>query len=417
MSRTGFYFSGGTQNALESSFEGYVGRDCNLHEHVEAVKKRYSLLKVYRLDLGQNNDGCSPEVAARLAEMLQRADARMFLKEYPAFSCRALHEKLAGLHKVPPEWMLVSAGIEQMIGLIACAFLEAGDRVVVNLPSFFVFESFSKRMGASLERLPLRERDGFKWTTETVDAYRRLLHERRPKVVWVANPNNPTGLCVPEAFVEYIVREASRHGTLVVFDEAYGEYADSPNRVNSASRLLGTYDNLIVLRTFSKAYGLAGLRVGYAISSSSEILRALKVHSYNYPITQLSLELAECAVDHMGYLEETRRRTRERKSAFLRRIERMDNISYVGTDCCILMIGHGNLSAEALTSHLERRGIFTSRITAPEVGRKYIRVTLGSRENNRALLDRLEALDNVGALNSREEADRCVGNLAAEGRK
>lgn len=385
----------GTQTGLAANIGGYVCGERNLHEHVESIRKKYSHSKVYRFDLGQNNDGCAPEVAGRLEDLLQRADVRMLLKEYPALSYRALLKKLSDLHGVPPGWLLVSAGIEQMIGLIACAFLEGGDRVAVNLPSFFVFESFSIRMGASIERLPLRERDGFNWTTETVDACRRLVHQRRPKIIWVANPNNPTGLSVPEAFVEYIVREAHRYGTLVVFDEAYGEYTDPPLRVNSASRLLRTCDNLIVLRTFSKAYGLAGLRIGYAISSNPEVLSALRVHSYNYPITQFSLDLAECAVDHLEYLEEARRRARDRRDAFLRRIEEMGSFSCVGTDCCILMIRHESLSAEALSSQLESRGIFTSKISASGAGGRYVRVTLGSAEDNRVLLEHLGILDKI----------------------
>ncbi len=402
---------------MASKISGYVGGDRNLHEHVEAIRNKYSLGKVFRFDLGQNNDGCAPEVAEKLAELLQRPDTRMFLKEYPALSYRALRGKLADLHGVPPDWMLVSAGVEQTIGLIAYAFLEAGERIVVNHPSFFVFESFSRRMGATIERLPLREHDGFNWTTKTIDAYRKMLHRRRPKIIWVANPNNPTGLSVPEAFVEYIAREAYRRDTLVVFDEAYGEYTDPPYRVNSASRLLHTYDNLIVLRSFSKAYGLAGMRIGYAISSNPEVLRALKIHSYNYPITQLSLELAECALDHMEYLVETRRRTRDRRDAFLMRIQKMERVSCVGTDCCILMICHKNLCAESLGSYLERRGIFTSKFSAPDSGKKYIRVTLRTAEDNRVLLDHLKALDNLGSLDAEDEENRSVGQLAAEGGK
>jgi histidinol-phosphate aminotransferase len=412
-----FNFNRGTRKALLSCTPGYLSRDCNPHDHVESVKKRYSLEKAYRFDLGQNNDGCAPEVADRLGELLRATDSRLFLKEYPAFSCRALVGKLADLHGVPPGWILISAGIEQMIGMIAGAFIEPGDRVGVNDPSFFVFESFSHRAGADVERLFLRECNDYNWTMETVDAYRRMLHERGLKLVWIANPNNPTGLCIPEAFVEYIVREASRHGSVVVFDEAYGEYNDPVRRVNSASRLLHAFDNLVVLRTFSKAYGLAGLRIGYAISSNRKILRALKLHSYNYPITQFSLELADCALENMEYLEETRQHTRERGSAFLKRLGEIRGFSHVGTDCSILMIRHENLSAGKLTDHLERGGIFTSKIPASEAGDRYVRVTLGSEQHNRVFLNHLEDLQNAGLLDARYEASSGADRLVADGWK
>ena len=380
----------GTLVARSELLEGYVAREKNLEEHIENVCEHWGIGSVYRFDLGQNNDGCAPEVARRFEKLHARCETRELLKDYPAFRCRPLREKLGALHGVPADWLIVSAGIEQTIGLLAAAFLGPGDRVCVNRPSFFVFENFSRRMGAVPVRLELGRGDEFNWSEDTFSKYSAVIEEQRPKIVWIANPNNPTGLSVPGDLIERIVRRAAEHDTLVVVDEAYGEYTDPPAGVDSSSSLLHRYKNLLVMRTFSKAYGLASIRVGYAISSNTDVLGALLLHSYNYPITQFSLEIAECAVEHIDYLEVTRRRLQERRKEFMHGLSALDGIEAVASDCSIMMVRQAGLSARELTRRLERHGIFTARIPGGgEVGDNFIRINLGKQRDNRFLLRRL----------------------------
>ncbi|MCK4763877.1 MAG: histidinol-phosphate aminotransferase family protein [Candidatus Aminicenantes bacterium] len=382
--RTNTFFNLGTQRALYDKVRGYVNKEFHTREHIQELKEKYNLAKIYRFDLGQNNDGCAGEVEERFKELSKSTDIRNYLKKYPEFMCSELRKKIAKLHHIENnEWILFSAGLDQMISIIASTFLELNDRIMVNTPSFYLFEEYSKRMGAITIYLQLREEDGFRWTTDTFDEYRGILKKLNPKLIWIANPNNPTGVPCQRDLIEYIVDEAANYFAFIVVDEAYGEYIDPDGEVNSASQLLEKYNNLIVLRTFSKAFGLASLRIAYAMSANDTILDALRIHSNYFPITQFSFDLAGAAVENVEYLEKVRALTKERRERFIKKIEKIPGISYVDSRSNIMMVKHGKLSGEKLIRHLEKDGIVVALVSSEDesVG-KYIRLTLGNDEEN-----------------------------------
>jgi histidinol-phosphate aminotransferase len=381
--KTNTFFNLGTQRALYDKVMGYAKKGSHTPIHIREVKEKYNLNKIYRFDLGQNNEGCAAEVSNRFIELIQSKNIRDYIKKYPEFITRDLRLKLAKLHNVPDEdWILFSAGLDQMISIIASSFLELNDRIMVNSPSFYLFEEYSKRMGAIAIYLKLKEEDGFRWTTETFDEYRGILKKLNPKLIWIANPNNPTGVPYQKELIDYIVDEAANYFAFVVVDEAYGEYTDPDGGVNSASRLLKKYNNLIVLRTFSKAYGLASLRIAYAISDNKDILDALRIHSNYFPITQFSFDLAGVALDHMDYLEKVRAVTQKRKEFFIEELKRIPDVSYVNTRSNIMMIKHNKLSGTELINHLEKKGIFVAVVNDEESISPYIRLTFGFEEEN-----------------------------------
>lgn len=392
MSQNRFRVSASTRQALDAAPRGYVSPAYGPAERIEQVRLRHGLERVHRFDLGVNHDGCAPAVSERFASL---ADGhRLALSDYPAFDPRRLRGTVARLHGLHPAQVMVTAGIEQAIGMIAAAFLDPGDAFVVCRPSFFVFEAFSVRTGAHAVHLDLRASDGFRWTAETLGMLRDVLVRRSPAIIWLASPNNPTGLAMPAPMVHEVVVEAQRAGCLVVVDEAYGEYVDPPGGVSSASSLLARHPNLIVLRTFSKAYGLAGLRIGYAMAADEDVLRALQIQSTNFPVGQLSFELAACALDNPRHLEATRHGIRRSKRRFVAALQDLPGMTTVDSDCCILMIGHTDLDAAALHAWLEQRGVLTAHIPdAGEASRRYLRVTLGSSDHNSVLLDHLAELD------------------------
>ncbi len=381
---TNNFFNLGTQRVIYEKGGGYVNKEFYIQEYIQEIKNKYNLKKIYRFDLGQNNDGCALEVENRFKELSQSKDLRKYIKNYPEFICRDLTRKIANLHQVDhDDWVLISAGLDQMISIVAAAFLELNDRVMVNSPSFYLFEEYSKRMGAIPIYLHLREEDGFKWTTDTFDEYREVLKKLNPKLIWIANPNNPSGVLCPRDLIEYIVDEAANYFAFVVVDEAYGEYVDPPGGVSSASKLLQHYSNLIVLRTFSKAYGLASLRIAYALSGNPDILKALKIHSDYFPITQFSFDLAVVALENMNSLDMVRTNTKRRKEIFVKEIKNISHISYVDSRTNIMMIKHEQLSETELINHLEKNGIIVARVTSEEESiRQYIRMTMGTEEEN-----------------------------------
>jgi histidinol-phosphate aminotransferase len=378
--KTQSFFNIGTQRALYEGGRGYISKEFYIQEYIRILKSRYNLEQIYRFDLGQNNDGCCEEIENRFKQ-ISHGNVRQFLKNYPEFICLELRKKIANLHNIFPEWIQLSAGLEQMLAYIASSFLEFNDRIMVTSPTFFLFEEFSRRMGAVPISLYLKEEDNFDWTDNTFDEYKKILSRLKPKLIWIANPNNPTGGFCPVELVEEIVREAADYFAFVVIDEAYGEYTDPDRGVLSASSLLHNYKNVIVLRTFSKAYGMANLRVGYAMCGNEDIQRALKVHRTNFPITQFSYDFTSIALDEMGYLKTVRQNVAKRKKYFIEKVKKIPHIIHMNSATNIMMLRHIKLSANKLIDHLEKHGIIVARVPGEDVLlQKYIRATLGTRD-------------------------------------
>jgi histidinol-phosphate aminotransferase len=380
------FFNSGTQRALYEKTDGYIDREQRQETRVEKIRKKYGIESVLRMDLGQNNDGCDISILSRMEEEVFNRNKRHYIKNYPDFRCLALRQKIGRLHSIPASWVLLSAGLEQMLSMIAHAFLERDDRVLVTFPTFFLFEEYSKRMGGNPIELPLLEEDGFDWTRRTVETYKDIIEKLHPKLIWIANPNNPTGKVLAPEWREEIVRVAKDNFAFIVMDEAYGEYTDPPGGVSSASRLLRKYSNLMVLRSFSKAYGLANLRVGYAMVNNEDIMKALAIHRPYYPITQFSYDIAGFALDRIGYLDEVRQVARSRL-AYLKGLLAEDRRArIIDSDSSIVMIGREGLSSGSVVERLAKDGILVSRIAGRDgAARRYVRITLGSERD----LDRL----------------------------
>lgn len=391
--KTHTFFNLGTQRALYEKVGGYINKEFYIQEYIKILKDKYKLDRVYRFDLGQNNDGCAVAVEERVKQLAEQKDIGQYIKNYPEFICRDLRQKIADLHQIQPDWVLISAGLEQMISMIAASFLSLNDRIMVTSPTFFLFEEYSIRRGAIPINLQLGEEDGFNWTDDIFYEFRQVLRKLRPKLVWIANPNNPTGAVIPGHFIKKIIDAAANNYAFVIFDEAYGEYVDRKDKINSASSFLHEYQNLIVLRTFSKAYGLANLRVGYAMCGNEDILGALKIHRVNFPITQFSYDLAGVALDNSDYLESVRERVAKRKGLLISEFERIPTISYVNTDSNIMMLRHHNFSGRAFINALEKEGIIVAKVPGDsDTLKNYIRTTLGCEEEIQYFVEVLKKL-------------------------
>lgn len=392
--KTHTFFNLGTQRALYEKVGGYINKEFYIQEYIKILQEKYKLNRIYRFDLGQNNDGCAVEVEERFKQLVEQKDIRRYIKNYPEFICRDLRQKIADLHKIQPSWVLLSAGLEQMISMIAATFLSLNDRILVTSPTFFLFEEYSIRRGAIPIYLQLSEENGFNWMDDIFYEYRQVLKKLRPKLVWIANPNNPTGVSIPNHLIKRIIDAAVNNYAFVIMDEAYGEYVDQECQVNSTSSFLSDYRNLIVLRTFSKAYGLANLRVGYAMCSNEDVLGALKIHRVNFPITQFSYDLAGVALDNSGYLQSVRQRVAQRKEFVTAELDQIPNISYMNTETNVMMMRHHKYSGRAFMNALEKKGIIVARVPGDnEILKHYIRVTLGMEEEMKYFVDVLKKIN------------------------
>ena len=232
----------------------------------DAVRQRYGVDTIARLGSNENPFGPSPAVGAALRDM---ADA---IGQYPDANSTALRAAIAARTGVEPADIVVGNGSENLLELLCLAFLSPGDLVVTLLPSFGLHEIFPRMMGAQVDMVPVTDAMEF-----DVDAWCAALGggARPPRMAILSNPSNPVG-CMLDADAFDRVVQAAPPETLLVIDEAYYAYARlTPGFPDVLTRLRAQERPWIVLRTFSKAWGLAGLRVGYGLASHAELVRML----------------------------------------------------------------------------------------------------------------------------------------------
>lgn len=379
-----------TRLAFARESNDYLHKDVDELSLVEDLKKKYGLKRVHRLDVGKNIDGFSPLIQDVLETPELLGLVTGSLTEYPENSYLRLRRQLALHHDIPPEWFVFGAGLESVIDHIARAVLDPGDFVLIPVPNFDVFENVSFRMGASL---CFTELFNLRWDGNTVERLCGQMRDGAYRLLWISNPINPTGQHIPADAIETLLSLASKTGTLLVVDEAYGEYGDTPDRIRSASALLKTYPNLMVLRTFSKIHCLPSARVGYMASSSEALRRAVNTYRPMFPFSWFSLYMAQLAVLDTDYVNEIRRRNQERKDRFWARIQREDSglhaFEFLDSDTNTLMFRHADLRADALHGFLAAHGFLTANLNRLTGIRNqgFLRMTLHGDAVNEEFLD------------------------------
>ena len=238
-----------------------------------------------KLSSNENPHGPSPEAV----EAVERAAGEAHV--YPTAAHTDLTERLADRWGVDPARVWVSPGADGALDYLSRATLEPGDRVLVPTPGFAYYAMSARHHHGTVAEYPLSKADGFAQTAEGIlDAY------DGERVVYVTTPHNPTGSELPAAELRDLLAGVA-DDTLVVVDEAYAEYSDAP----SAVALLDEFDNLAVTRTFSKAYGLAGLRIGYAVVPDEWAEAYARVNT-PFAASAIALAAANAALDDDDHL-------------------------------------------------------------------------------------------------------------------
>lgn len=219
---------------------------------VEEVKKEYGLAEVVSLANNEN-----PRTSPKALEAMRAAVDHVYL--YPDGSSRDLREALAVKHGLAPSQIMVANGGDQIIVLIAEAFVNEGEEVIVARPSFVTYKTAATIAGGKLISVPVKK-DSLEIDLEATLA----AVTERTKLIFLCNPNNPTATIVRRREVEDFLAKVPDH-CLVVFDEAYFEYVGDPEYPDGIEYVKRD-KNVIVIRTFSKIYGLAGQRIGYALA-------------------------------------------------------------------------------------------------------------------------------------------------------
>ena len=301
------------------------------------------------------------------------------LNRYPDGSCHYLREAIAKKTGADGAQLLFGAGSDELLEILVKTFLGPGEEVVYPWPSFAMYPIVTAGMGGSPVEVEL-DAD----YRADVDA---LLAAVTPKtrLLFLANPNNPTGTSMGAADFERLLRELPDH-VILVSDEAYYEYVRRPDFPQSLP-LIGERPTLVVLRTLSKIYGLAGLRVGYAIGDS-ELIGYLERARHPFNVSSLAQAAAVAALSDDEHVE----RVRELTHRGLERLERGFRelgLSCVPSDANFLLVDVG-AGAQDMYERLLRRGVITRPLGAFGLDR-HLRVTAGLPEENERLLEALAA--------------------------
>jgi histidinol-phosphate aminotransferase len=225
---------------------------------------------ILRLAGGQASLGLNEGLDAPFPSALAAIEAALpTLNRYPERGSPALIAALAERHQVPQEQVAVAAGADALIGYVCQATLEVGDEVVVPWPSFPSFVRDPQKRAAAPVLVPL---DGDQVDLDAM----RVAVTPRTRLVFIATPNNPTGQIVPRDELIAFVQDLPEH-VLPVIDEAYFDYLDPADRFDAIADLVRTGHDVLALRTFSKLYGLAGLRVGFGVGPAAVIAAMRKV--------------------------------------------------------------------------------------------------------------------------------------------
>ncbi len=330
---------------------------------IEEVKRKLGLKHVIKLASNENALGPSPKAIAALRK------ATASLNRYPDATCHLLKAKLAAHLGVESSSLIVGNGSDELLVLALRAFVDPGDEVIVAEPTFLIYALQAKACGAKVTAVPLRH------SRYDLPAMKAAITSKT-KLVFIANPDNPTGTYVTARELSAFMQGLPRH-VVVVVDEAYYEFVearDYPQTVPQVRRY-----PLLVTRSFSKAYGLAGLRVGYGVAEPS-LIRALDAVREPFNVNTLAQVAAAAALDDRAFLAKSRRMLREGRRYLTKELAKL-HLRPVPSVANFFLIELGPRALKVADALL-RRGVIVREMSAWKLS-GFIRVTIGTMPENR----------------------------------
>ncbi|HUV04918.1 MAG TPA: histidinol-phosphate transaminase [Armatimonadota bacterium] len=337
---------------------------------IEEVEREFGVKDIVKMASNENPLGPSPKALAAMREALNKVAL------YPEGSCFYLKKALAAHWGVRENELIVGNGSDELIHYIGVTFLSEGDEVIQADPSFVRYEAAAVLNDCDCIMVPLRD------FTHDLEAMADRITDRT-RLIFVANPNNPTGTAVTQRDIERFMAGLPER-VIAVFDEAYYEYVESPDFPEMLS-YIREGANVIVLRTFSKIYGLAGLRVGYGIARS-EIIQCLNQVREPFNVNSVAQAGALASLQDPGQVERSRRVNSEGKRFLYREFEAM-GLPYVPTEANFVFLDIKR-DCRPVFTELLKRGVIVR--TGDIFGLPtFFRVTIGTEADNRRFVQTL----------------------------
>ncbi len=265
---------------------------------IEETKRELGLTEVIKLASNENPLGPSPMAIEAIKK------ATLDLARYPDPTCFKLRGKLAQQWQVRADDIVIGNGSNELIDLLIRVFCEPGDKIITPQKSFVAYGVCAQ--AARVGKMEITIDKDFKWDVDKFLRDFKKDHNSREKILFIANPNNPTGTYLTKDEVDRLLSElGGRQDILVVFDEAYNEFVRANDFPDSAG-FFKKYNNVLVVRTFSKIFGLAGLRVGALIGNAEHTQWINRVRN-PFNVNTLAQEAAIAAMDDVEYLKKSQK--------------------------------------------------------------------------------------------------------------
>ena len=338
------------------------------------VLKKIGDKKLYKLSSNENILGSSPKA------MMAMRDAMTNMSEYPDRTDIRLRKALSRFYGTllqPDQFITSNSGVT-LIDTIQRAFLSPGNEVIISNPAFKPYHAFAKKLGAKVVDIPLT---GELFDMDVDGILAAITSETR--LIFLTNPNNPTGTHIPKEQIDNLMANVPDH-VVVVFDEVYYQYADAED-YTTALPYVDQGKNIIGLNSFSKAYGLAGLRVGYAYSTE-KIARYIAQLDIPFMINRLAIEGAIAALKDTDHIKNTVQLVHKEKAFLYEQLEDLD-IEFWDTQANFITI-KPEMNDVEFEEAMIMEGVMV-RPTANFGQPDCIRVTIGDREANEAYINAL----------------------------
>jgi histidinol-phosphate aminotransferase len=340
---------------------------------IEELEREIGIKGSIKLASNENPIGPSPMALSAVMDSLKSSDRSNNINRYPDGSGYFLKKALSEKFSVREDELILGNGSNELIDIAVRTFLQPGDEAIMAHPSFIVYPMAVQAIGGRAVQISLRN------YTHYLDAMADAII-KKTKMIFIANPNNPTGTINKKDEFDRLLDRVSE-GILIVVDEAYYEYVTDPDYADSMKHFRAKRD-ILLLRTFSKIHGLAGLRIGYGIARRDIILELNKLRP-PFNTSSLAQKAAVYALEDEAHVRYSREINEKGKRYLYRELDSL-NLKYVPTEANFIYILLGR-DSNLLYNEMLRQGV----IVRP-VGPKEIRVTIGLPEENERFIEALK---------------------------
>ena len=336
-------------------------------------------MKKILLDRNENNYGPAPACY----DVLKKAGQNLFSNYTDAYKRgvkSALSERFATDFNISEDRILLGYGAEDLLKQVVQCYLGPGQKLMIPAYSWWYYKAIAEEVGGTNVEYPLiKGDDSFYYD---IDRMLSLIDSEKPRLVFLSSPNNPTGNSISADDLEIILSHMK--GTIVALDEAY--WYDTKNE--HVKHLVDTYSNLAVIRTFSKYYALAGIRIGYAIIGKN-LTRLANIANRYLGFNLISEKIALAALDSPEYYMQIANKMTADKEHFYRELGNVPGFKVYKSDANFILVEIPQNIKASLKKYLTDRGLII-KFMDEEVLNSHLRITLGTQEQNRMVIDAIK---------------------------